>query len=168
MPKANVAVKFDVDGSEIMSKVLMELLNTCPALCGRKIAFSTLGEDEGLGFFPSVGAAITSEKEGVTGHVRQVCAYPFDIVCRCAPHTEAARIRNKEFLDAVGRWLERQTITVNGEQYTMSAYPVLEEGTREIQSISRTSPAHLNAVYQNGVEDWLFSGSLKYKNEFDR
>lgn len=50
----------------------------------------------------------------------------------------------------------------------MSAYPVLEEGTREIQSISRTSPAHLNAVYQNGVEDWLFSGSLKYKNEFDR
>lgn len=63
MPKANTAVKFDVDGSEIMSKVLMELLNTCPALCGRRIAFSTLGEDDGLAFFPSVGAAITSEKE---------------------------------------------------------------------------------------------------------
>ena len=60
------------------------------------------------------------------------------------------------------------TVTVNGEQYTMSAYPVLAEGTREIQTISRTSPSHLNAAYQNGVEDWLFSGSLKYKNSFDR
>lgn len=161
-------VKFDVDGSEIMSKVLMELLNQCPALCGRHITFSTLGEDEGLGFFPSAGAAVISEKEGITGHVRQVCAYPFDIVLRGAPKTEEARIRNKELLDAIGRWLERQTITVNREQYTMSAYPVLEEGTREIQAISRTSPSHLNTAYQNGVEDWLFSGSLKYKNEFDR
>ena len=100
MPKANAAVKFDVDGSEIMSKVLMELLNTCPALCGRKITFSTLGEDDGLAFFPSVGAAVTSEKESITGHVNQVCAYPFDIVLRCAPKTEAARMRSKELLDA--------------------------------------------------------------------
>lgn len=167
MPKAN-AVKFDVDGSEIMSKVLLGLLNDCPALGSRKIAFSTLGEDDGLAFFPSVGAAITSEKESVTGHVRQVCAYPFDVVLRCAPRTEAARIRSKELLDAIGRWLERQPVTIGGKQYTMAEYPTLEEGTREIQAISRTSPSHLNAVYQNGVEDWLFSGSLKYKNEFDR
>ena len=77
-------------------------------------------------------------------------------------------MRSKELLDAIGRWLERQPVTVNGEQYTMSAYPVLAEGTREIQTISRASPSHLNAAYQNGVEDWLFSGSLKYKNSFDR
>ena len=97
-----------------------------------------------------------------------MCAYPFDVVLRCAPKTEAARIRSKELLDAIGRWLERQPVTVGGKQYTMAAYPTLEEGTREIQAISRTSPSHLNAVYQNGIEDWLFSGSLKYKNEFDR
>ena len=152
MPKANTAVKFDVDGSEIMSKVLMELLNTCPALCGRRIAFSTLGEDDGLAFFPSVG----------------VCAYPFDIVLRCAPKTEAARMRSKELLDAIGRWLERQPVTVNGEMHTMDAYPALTEGNRKIRAISRTSPSRLNAVYQNGVEDWLFSGSLRYENNFCR
>ena len=120
MPKANTAVKFDVDGSEIVSKVLLELLNRCPALCGKKVAFSTLGEDEGLGFFPSVGAAITSETETITGDVHQVCAYPFDVVLRCAPKTEVARIRCKELLDAIGRWLERQPITVNGEMHTMT------------------------------------------------
>lgn len=106
MPKEK-QVRFDVDGSEIVSKVLLELLNKCPALCGKKVAFSTLGEDEGLGFFPSVGAAITSETETITGDVHQVCAYPFDVVLRCAPKTEAARIRCKELLDAIGRWLER-------------------------------------------------------------
>lgn len=161
-------VKFDVDGSEIMSSILLELLNKCPALAGRKVMFSTLGEDDGLAFFPSVGAAITSEKESITGHVLQVCAYPFDVVLRGAPRNETARIRNKELLDAIGRWLERQPIVVNGETYTLETYPALEYGTREIQSISRTSPGHLTTVYQNGVEDWLLSASLKYKNEFDR
>lgn len=167
MPKEK-QVRFDVDGSEIVSKVLLELLNKCPALCGKKVAFSTLGEDEGLGFFPSVGAAITSETETITGDVHQVCAYPFDVVLRCAPKTEAARIRCKELLDAIGRWLERQPITVNGEMHTMDAYPALTEGNRKIRAISRTSPSHLNAVCQNGVEDWLFSGSLRYENNFCR
>ena len=167
MPKEK-QVRFDVDGSEIVSKVLLELLNKCPALCGKKVAFSTLGEDEGLGFFPSVGAAITSETETITGDVHQVCAYPFDVVLRCAPKTEAARIRCKELLDAIGRWLERQPIVVNGEMHTMDAYPALTEGNRKIRAISRTSPSHLNAVYQNGVEDWLFSGSLRYENIFCR
>jgi hypothetical protein len=167
MPKEK-QVRFDVDGSEIVSKVLLELLNKCPALCGKKVAFSTLGEDEGLGFFPSVGAAITSETETITGDVHQVCAYPFDVVLRCAPKTEAARIRCKELLDAIGRWLERQPIVVNGEMHTMDAYPALTEGNRKIKAISRTSPSHLNAVYQNGVEDWLFSGSLRYENNFCR
>ena len=167
MPKEK-QVRFDVDGSEIVSKVLLELLNKCPALCGKKVAFSTLGEDEGLGFFPSVGAAITSETETITGDVHQVCAYPFDVVLRCAPKTEAARIRCKELLDAIGRWLERQPITVNGEMHTMAAHPALTEGNRKIRAISRTSPSHLNAVYQNGVEDWLFSGSLRYENNFCR
>ena len=167
MPKEK-QVRFDVDGSEIVSKVLLELLNKCPALCGKKVAFSTLGEDEGLGFFPSVGAAITSETETITGDVHQVCAYPFDVVLRCAPKTEAARIRCKELLDAIGRWLERQPITVNGEMHTMDAYPALTEGNRKIRAISRTSPSHLNAVYQNGVEDWLFYGSLRYENNFCR
>ena len=167
MPKEK-QVRFDVDGSEIVSKVLLELLNKCPALCGKKVAFSTLGEDEGLGFFPSVGAAITSETETITGDVHQVCAYPFDVVLRCAPKTEAARIRCKELLDAIGRWLERQPITVNGEMHTMDAYPALTQGNRKIKAISSTSPSHLNAVYQNGVEDWLFSGSLRYENNFCR
>lgn len=167
MPKEK-QVRFDVDGSEIVSKVLLELLNKCPALCGKKVAFSTLGEDEGLGFFPSVGAAITSETETITGDVHQVCAYPFDVVLRCAPKTEAARIRCKELLDAIGRWLERQPIVVNGEMHTMDAYPALTEGNRKIRAISRTNPSHLNAVYQNGVEDWLFSGSLRYENNFCR
>lgn len=167
MPKEK-QVRFDVDGSETVSKVLLELLNKCPALCGKKVAFSTLGEDEGLGYFPSVGAAITSETETITGDVHQVCAYPFDVVLRCAPKTEAARIRCKELLDAIGRWLERQPITVNGEMHTMDAYPALTEGNRKIRAISRTSPSHLNAVCQNGVEDWLFSGSLRYENNFCR
>lgn len=161
-------VKIDVDGSEIMSTILLKLVNTCPALGKNTVTFSTLGEDSGVAFFPGVGAAITNERESVTGHVYQMCTYPFDILWRAAPKTEGAKIRIKEQLDAIGRWLERQPVIVDGVTYTMQEYPDLEVGQRLIKSISRTTPAHLGSLYQNGVEDWMISCTLRYENEFDR
>lgn len=160
--------QYDVDGSDVMSKVLLDLLNQCPALGGRHIAFATLGEDDGLAFFPAVGAAITEEMTNIFGEVHQVCAYPFDVVLRGAPRTELQRIRNKELLDTIGRWLEQQPIVVAGEWHKLEEYPALKDNSREIETLTRTAPAHLNAVYQNGVEDWLFSARLNYENEFTR
>lgn len=161
-------VKYDVDGSDVMSKVLLELLNQCPALGGRHIAFATLGEDEGLACFPGVGAAIKSEKENICGEVLQVCSYPFDLVLRGAPKTETQRMRSKELLDTIGKWMEQQPILANNEWHKLEDYPELAGNSREIRVITRTAPAHLNAVYTNGTEDWLLSGNLEYKNEFSR
>lgn len=161
-------VKYDVEGSEVMSQVLLDLLNQCPALKGRHIAFATLGEDDGLAFFPSTGAAVKSEKQNIFGDVLQVCAYPFDVVLRGAPKTEAQRMRSKELLDTLGKWMEQQPIMVKDVWHKLEEYPKLEGNSRKIKTVSRTTPAHLNAVYQNGTEDWLLSGSLQYENEFNR
>lgn len=164
-PKASI----DIDGAETVSKVLMELLNTFPGLPEKqRIMFSTLSETSGIGFFPAAGAALQSDKEDVTGHVTQVCLYPFNVVYRAAPKSEAQRMRIKEFLDTLGKWLERQPVILNGAEYRLAAYPALASGNRIIQSISRTSPAYPNAAYPDGVEDWIIAAQLSYKNEFDR
>ena len=159
----------DVDGSDAVSKVLLNLLNTFPGLSEvQRIQFSTVPEDGGIGFFPTSGAVFLKNREDITGHVKQVCQYPFTIVYRSAARSEAQRLQIKELLDALGRWLERQPVTLNGVEHKLESYPPLESGQREIQSIVRTNPAHLNQAYPAGLEDWAMSGVLTYKNEFDK
>lgn len=159
----------DVDGSEAVSTVLLALLNRFPGLSEtQNILFATLSESSGIGFFPTTGAALQSDTEDVTGHVRQVCQYPFSVVYRAAPKSEAQRLRIKEFLDALGKWLERQPVTLGGKEYRLAEYPALSSGNRIIKSVSRTSPAYINAAYQDGIEDWTIAARLIYDNEFDR
>ncbi len=159
----------DIDGSEVVSKALLELLNAFPGLSGKQhILFATLSETSGIGFFPTTGAALQSDKEDVTGHVTQVCLYPFSVVYRAAPKSEAQRMRIKEYLDTLGKWLEQQPVILNGKEYRLGAYPALASGNRIIKSISRTSPAYINAAYQDGIEDWIIAARLSYENEFDR
>lgn len=159
----------DVDGAEAVSKVLLTLLNNFPGLGeSKKVLFSTLSETSGIGFYPTSGAALLSDKEDITGHVTQMCLYPFSVIYRAAPKTELQKIRIKEFLDALGKWLELQPVVINERTYKLDSYPAIAVGNRVIKSISRTNPAHLNATYDDGIEDWIISASLKYENQFNK
>ena len=159
----------DIDGTEAVSKVLLTLLNTFPGLSdGQSILFATLAETSGIGFFPTTGAAYLSDTEDVTGHVSQMCLYPFSVVYRAAPKSEVQRMRIKEYLDTLGKWLEKQPVTLNGTEYQLAEYPALSSGNRIIKAISRSSPAYINNAYQDGIEDWIIAARLTYENEFDR
>ena len=166
LPKPQETIKFDVEGSEAVSTVLLKLINDFPGKTER-IAFSSLSETSGISLFPTAGSAVLYEETDICGHVTQICQYPFSVVYRCSPSTEQMRIKIKEFLDLLGKWLEKQNVIVDGKTYKLEEYPALLAGNRIIQSISRTNVAHLAAAYQDGTEDWSFSATLKYKNEYD-
>ncbi len=157
--------KLDVDGEETLSRTLVDLLNTFPAMNGRKVFFSTLEETSGLGFFPLSGAAVSKEEKDITGMCYQTCQYPFLLVFRAAPKSDGARLRIKEFLDLIGKWLEQQVITVDDTRYQLEKYPDLD-GSRKIKSIARTTPAYLDKAYDDGIEDWSISITAIYKNTF--
>ena len=166
MPAKSV---IDIDGTEAVSKVILTLLNTFPGLSqSQSIQFATLDETSGIGFFPTAGAAYLRDTESITGHVKQECLYPFNVVYRAASKSEKQRMRIKEFLDLLGKWLEQQPITLGTETYTLDSYPELASGNRIITSINRATPAYLNAVYPDNIEDWAISIRLTYKNEFNR
>lgn len=157
----------DIDGTKAVSTVLLNLLNEFPALShGKKVEFASLSDSGGIGFFPTAGAILQSNTESITGKVRQVCLYPFNVIYRAALKSESQRLHVKEFLDTLGKWLEQQEITVDGIALHLSEYPPLASGNRKITSIERVSPACLNAAYDDGVEDWTVSIKLIYKNEF--
>ena len=162
-----MAKLIDIDGLNAASKVLLNLINSFPALDNRTVLFSTLSETSGLGFFPVSGAAILSHTEDVIGHVKQTCLYPFSIIYRAAAKTEDQKVRIKEFLDGLGRWLELQPVSAGDSIYKLDEYPSISGENVKIESILRTSPAYLQAAYTDGIEDWTINLSLHYTTEFD-
>ena len=157
----------DIDGTGIVSTALLTLLNQFPGLEGREVVFSTLPDSGGIALFPISGGVLLSNRESITGHVSQVCAYPFSVVYRAALKTDRQKIRVKEFLDTLGKWLERQPVTISGRDYQLTEYPELERG-RKIDSIARTTSAYLDKAYQDGVEDWAIRATLRYEAEYDK
>lgn len=161
-------VKYDTDGYDVITTALRTLLNQYPGLgSDEKISFSILGEESGIAMFPKSGAVIESEKTNILGHVKQNCLYPFYVVCRVAGLSEEKKAGKKEWLDNLGKWLERQEITLNNTKYRLEDYPALT-GDREFLSIYRESPAFLNEMNENKSEDWAVLIAAKYRNEFDK
>lgn len=164
---AEEQIRYDVEGYDAITAALRELLNKYPGLqqTGDEISFSTLGEDSGKTMYPISGAVIEREQRFILGDVRQVCQYPFHVIYRAAGLSENRKAAVKEWLDNLGRWLEGQSVKINGVEYRMEEYPTLSDNRRFI-SISRQTPAYLSAINENNSEDWVIYILARYTNEF--
>ena len=159
-------IRRDIDGEAVVTKAIVDLLNEYPGLLtGEAITFITLPEDGGIAMFPMSGAAIERETVDILGNHEQICQYPFFVFYRSNGLSEGRKISVKEWLDDLGRWLERQPITVGGVVSQLESYPVLT-GNRSFLSIQRTSPASLDSLGENQSENWVIRLNARYKNNF--
>ena len=163
-----VQIRFDVDGYDLVTSAIMALVDTFPGLEeGESFGFATEPADEGVAIFPTTGSFIYDERESITGHVTQMCQYPFTVVYRASGLNSKRRASAKEWLDTFGRWIERQTITINGTTYVLQEWPELTDN-REIREITRQAPAYLTSVNEDKSENWIMDVVVRYRNEFDR
>ena len=145
------------DGSDSVTQSLLELLNSYHGLDDisiKFIEFQLLGANKGIAMYANPSVAILTEKESITGHVTQTCAYAFTVVFRISP-TQQGKEKIKEWLDNLGRWLEE------------TEYPALADGKKFLK-ISRTTQAYLYNTTEDKAEDWAISIQATYHNEFDR
>lgn len=168
MAEEQKQVRYDIDGYDVVTTALRELINQYPGVSdGDEITFSKLGEDNGKAMFPISGAVIETEDEDVTGHVTQVCLYPFYVIYRAGGLSENRKAAIKEWLDNLGKWMEQQTISIGEIAYRLDEYPTLT-GNREFLSINRQTPGYLDSINENKSENWAIYISARYQNEFDR
>lgn len=186
-------VVYDPDGYDLVTDALRALIAQYPGLeRGENFGFSTAPTGAGKAIFPITGAVIQSEIESITGHVTQLCQYPFTVLFRASGLSQKNRVNAKEWLDTFGRWLEKQAVIIDNMKYVLRDYPVLRtvgeydnfeyrevyedgvlgnhplQGVRKILNIARQTPAFLNSVNEDKSEDWIISMVLTYQNEFDR
>ena len=163
---ADKKIEYDVEGYDILTTALMDLLNDYPALSeGETIKFNTLNENSGKAMFPVSGSIIERKNRDILGRTTEICNYPFYVICRYGHLNESRKVNMKEWLDNLGRWLEKQTIKVGDMEHTLIDYPYLT-GNREIIEIRRTTPATLNAINDNNTEDWAITITARYRNQY--
>lgn len=158
-------IGYDVSGYEILTNAVMDLLSQYPGLNGRTILFEELGKESGIAFSADNGALIISERRSITDHVYQQCQYPFYIIYRSASTREYQKLQVQAFFDAIGKWLCKEPVEINGEREHLSAYPALSDG-RKITRITRSNSYGLEPN-EDGVQDWLMPVTVQYTNEFD-
>ena len=161
-------VQYDPVGYDLLTPAIRDLMDTYPGLeTGETFSFSMLNGEFGQAIFPTTGAVVQYERESITGHVEQMCLYPFTVVLRVSGQTQNRKANAKEWLDMLGRWLEMQPITIGETTYKLDEYPTLN-GDAKIMDISRTTPAYLSVTNADMSEDWVISIQARYRNEFDR
>jgi hypothetical protein len=163
-------VVYDVQGYDLLTPAIYDLLNSYPGLeKNEKVSFSQLNESHGKAMFPSTGAIVQYQKESITGHVEKRCLYPFTFVYRASGLTQSRKVNAKEWLETLGKWLEKQTVSIGGQNYKIQEYPVLNslDGDAEIEEIARQTPAYLAQTNGDMSEDWVMTVQAHYRIEYD-
>ena len=161
--------RYDIEGFPYVTDALMETINSFPGLYDdEQFSFSSLLTNEnGNTVVARQGSFIISELEDITGHVMQMCSYPFTVVCRSSGLSTRRKIQTKEWMDKLAEWLCRKAVEINGELTQLKRWPVLT-GDREIRLIQRNTPAYLGGINDDKSETWVMDMVIQYKNEFDR
>lgn len=163
-------VQYDVQGYDLLTPAIYDLLNTYPGLdTGEKVSFSQLNESHGKAMFPSTGAIVQYQRESITGHIEKHCLYPFTFVYRASGLTQNRKVNAKEWLENLGKWLEKQTVSIGNRTYKIDEYPVLNslDGDAEIEEIARQTPAYLAQTNGDMSEDWVMTIQARYRIEYD-
>lgn len=160
-------IVYDLDGYEEVTTALLDLLHDFPMRGDEEIEFATLGEKKGKAMYPVSGAIVQTQKEDITGHITQECLYPFYVYYRKQGLSESNKISAKEWLDTLGRWLERQPIVIfDGQIVQLDEYPDLT-GNRKFLGIERQTPSYLDSTDDNKAETWAIYITARYRNEYD-
>lgn len=165
MDSSSKAIGKDIAGYEVLTDAMRYFLNQFPGLLpNERVKFEELGNESGIAFSADNGALVYSERKDVIGCVHQTCKYPFYIVYRMSSMKERQKISVHQFLDALGKWICKETAVVDGVEYQLASYPVLAQG-RKIKRIVRDNSYGLEPQ-ENGVQDWILPITVEYTNDF--
>ncbi len=111
----------------------------------KTVQWQSLDANEGIGIFTMSGAVYL--RKYVSGSY--VAQMPFQLMYRCTPTTNRARMSSQEFVEGLAKYLEGCTAT-------------FKDTHLEMQSIERTSPVLKREADNDGNETYMVAMNCKY------
>jgi hypothetical protein len=155
----------DAGGYELLTKAVKDLLNQFPGLNGQRILFEELEEESGIAFSADAGALVMAERRSITDHITQECQFPLLVIYRTSSTREFQKLNVSAFLDTLGKWLCKEPVEIDGQEYKLTTYPEISDG-RKITRISRNN-SYGTVPNENKSQDWILPVSVQYTYEFD-
>lgn len=141
--------KLSIEEQEVMSKACYMMLTKCPHIPkGVKTAFSNIDKAT-IGMFSESGAVV--ERRYIGGSF--IAQYPFTLLYRTKPNSDAERIKCEETLNKIAKYL-----------CVLTEFPPITDG-REIKSIDQSSTVSVAGRLEDGSIDYRVSIILKYKKK---
>ena len=148
---------------ESVSQAVLAAVNAYPGLKdGERSAFAGMDQESALAVFPKEGQALEEEHRSVTGRVRRICCWPFTVACRAGGPGQRQRESIAAWMDALGRWLEGQTVSVGGRDHCLAAYPALTGG-RRLLSIRRAGVPRQAGTDDDRTQIWVMDMTARYE-----
>lgn len=145
------------------AEAALGLVNGFPGLAeGERFRFADPGEECGLALVIGSGPVIREEHRSVTGQVRRLYTLPFTAVCRTGGAGERQRLAAAAWLEALGRWLEGQTVTLGGRDHCLAAYPA-PAGAGPFTAVRRAGPPRLADRREDRTETWAIELAAEYQ-----
>lgn len=136
----------DMEGiSEAILKMVADFPDLPFAANSKTIQWQSLAATEGIGIFTTSGAVYI--RKYISGSY--VAQMPFQLLYRCTPTTNRARMSSQEFVEALAKYLENCTATFKDEHL-------------EMQSIERTSAVLKREADNDGNETYMVALNCKY------
>ena len=148
---------------ESVSQAVLAAVNAYPGLKdGEKFTFAGMDQESGLAVFPKEGQALEEEHRSVTGRVKRLCRWPFTVACRAGGPGQRQRESAAAWMDALGRWLEGQTVSVGGRDHCLAAYPALT-GRRRLTAIRRAGVPRQAEADDDRAQIWVMDMTARYE-----
>lgn len=145
---------------EIIGKAIYTLMLSCPALpTGTKTNYGDIGSNT-IGMFAEQGAIV--RERYVNGAF--AAQFPFGLLYRSKPDTDAERIAREQTLSNIAKWLCGKEITLDNQQYRLSEYPVLTDG-RKITEIEQRQTVYPVGKLEDGSVDYQVHLMIEYKKK---
>jgi hypothetical protein len=155
----------DAGGYELLTKAVKDLLNQFPGLNGQRILFEELEEESGIAFSADAGALVMAERRSITDHITQECQFPLLVIYRTSSTREFQKLNVSAFLDTLGKWICKEPVEIDGQEYRLTTYPEISDG-RKITRITRNN-SYGTVPNENKSQDWILPVSVQYTYEFD-
>ena len=164
--KKDKPIGYDLDGYNVVKDAVLAMINQSPLLKKEgKVSFGMLEKNRGFAIMPTSSSVVESRKKDVTGKITEICYYPFALVYRDTGMNEKRKSEVTELLDNMGKWLEKQEITIDGVSQQLEEYPELTDN-RMFLEVKRQTNSYLAKTYEDRAEDWEILITARYKNEY--
>lgn len=144
-------------------EAVYRLIKECPFIQEKTVKFDLLDiEEDSIAVLSTPGACIEAKDilGGFTGSL------PFILGHKGRQNTDNRKIKTVDLLNNIGKWLGKETVTIDDKEYVLTEYPLLSAG-RKITRIEQQTVPYISDIDEKSNITYICTVKVTYCKEVE-